>query len=357
MENVRLKQDIITDTVRNWIFSGKYQPGDKLPADTQLAVMFGVNKCTIAAGLNKLVDENVLERAPKRGTIVRKKNDLFQTNAVPLIFNAVGEVYYDFSRYVDSRLKKKNLFPMLIDHNLASHISDIESFLTRIVSGSKPFGYLIVGTRDIPYEMLKNDPVRFQNLVFLLWYENPQKLPGMKFVGSDYEYLAQQAMEYFRERGVERLLYPALYEPKFEGDITSCQVKILRHFKEMADQYGIVVDDGLFWRSHAGAKISDILPQYLENSSLKTGFFAWTDAVYELFVKDTVAAMGKDLFKDYVCLGNFNTAYAKKYHIDSFDPCVDEVAKIAVDMLTGDCVEQEKLIRPKLVYHSRKKEK
>ena len=91
----------------------------------------------------------------------------------------------------------------------------------------------------------------------------------------------------------------------------------------------------------------------LTNSSLSTGFFAWGDYVLACYVKGVVADMGRDLCRDYVCLGNFNTQYAEKLQIDSFDARVNEVAKTAVDMLTGRNLEHEVLIKPKLVFHSK----
>ena len=63
MISYRLKQDIVADTVREWIMEGKYRPGDQLPTDSDLSEMFQMNRRTIGIGLNQLVSENILERA------------------------------------------------------------------------------------------------------------------------------------------------------------------------------------------------------------------------------------------------------------------------------------------------------
>ena len=80
MDVTRLKQDIIAETVRNWILQGKYAPGEKLPTDSELATQFNVNRCTVAAGLNQLTVENLLDRAPKRGSVVKRQNHILHTN-------------------------------------------------------------------------------------------------------------------------------------------------------------------------------------------------------------------------------------------------------------------------------------
>ena len=89
MEAPFLKQDIVTETVRGWIIDGKYLPGQKLPTDAELSAIFQVNKCTIAAGLNRLVEENLLDRAPRRGSIVKNRNALPTTNGVALVAIAI----------------------------------------------------------------------------------------------------------------------------------------------------------------------------------------------------------------------------------------------------------------------------
>ena len=85
MSETNLKHDQVTETVREWLASGKYHCGDKLPADTILASMLKVNPRTLANGLAPLVRDGLLERAPRRGTIVKNTNALPLSNAVALI--------------------------------------------------------------------------------------------------------------------------------------------------------------------------------------------------------------------------------------------------------------------------------
>ena len=74
MNNLKFKHDIIADMVRKWLQEGRYMQGDQLPPDTELSEQFKVNKHTVAQGLNQLVSEGLLTRAPMRGTIVKKRS-------------------------------------------------------------------------------------------------------------------------------------------------------------------------------------------------------------------------------------------------------------------------------------------
>ncbi len=64
------KDVVIADFFREQIMAGKLRKGDKLLSDEKIARKYKLNKRTVASGLNSLVEEGLLARAPRRGTIV-----------------------------------------------------------------------------------------------------------------------------------------------------------------------------------------------------------------------------------------------------------------------------------------------
>ena len=64
------KDVFIADFFREQIIAGKLRKGDKLLSDEKIARKYKLNKRTVASGLNSLVEEGLLARAPRRGTIV-----------------------------------------------------------------------------------------------------------------------------------------------------------------------------------------------------------------------------------------------------------------------------------------------
>lgn len=365
MNTTRLKQNVVTETVREWILQGKYSPGDRLPTDVELAQQLLVNKGTIAAGLNRLVEENLLERAPKRGSIVKMLSNAPKTNAVGLMTLDSGAFYCDFFREINRYLHEKDLFPIFMDGKFfgtdSEHITDvireeITQFLRQVVKKSQPYGYLILGDNFVPYEELKKAPYCLSNIVFMLRYHHYEEFSHCHYVLIDYEDLGRQVVEYYANHNIKRLIFAAMREKNYRGAHSSMQVQILKGILKYAPEAGLEFDEGLFWRLHSGAPVSALLPPVLESSDIPTGIFGWLDSTLTSRIFPVIKAMGRDPVKDYLMLGNFDT-HAMEYGFDTFDLRVTELAKIGVDMLTGEIKERKILLPPKLIEYTKKNKK
>jgi GntR family transcriptional regulator, N-acetylglucosamine utilization regulator len=60
----------IRETLRQQIKDGQLKPGQKLPAEDELAAQFGVSRMTVRQGITDLIDEGVLYRRRGVGTFV-----------------------------------------------------------------------------------------------------------------------------------------------------------------------------------------------------------------------------------------------------------------------------------------------
>ena len=78
----------VRETLREQINSGQLAPGQKLPAEEELAAQFGVSRMTVRQGISDLTDEGLLYRRRGAGTFVtqfhverdhNKLTDFFQT--------------------------------------------------------------------------------------------------------------------------------------------------------------------------------------------------------------------------------------------------------------------------------------
>ncbi|MBL8629302.1 MAG: GntR family transcriptional regulator [Rhodospirillaceae bacterium] len=56
--------------LRGWIFDGTYQPGEKLPPESDLCEEFGVSRITSRKAIDLLVQENLIVRVQGKGTYV-----------------------------------------------------------------------------------------------------------------------------------------------------------------------------------------------------------------------------------------------------------------------------------------------
>ncbi|MDF8366952.1 GntR family transcriptional regulator [Weissella paramesenteroides] len=63
----------IHDEIREAIDAGRWVPGDRIPAERELAEQFGVSRMTLRQAIMLLVDEGVLERRVGSGTFVSEQ--------------------------------------------------------------------------------------------------------------------------------------------------------------------------------------------------------------------------------------------------------------------------------------------
>lgn len=63
----------IHDTIKHLIEEGKWQVGDRLPSERELAIQFGVSRMTLRQAIQSLADEGILERKVGSGTYVARQ--------------------------------------------------------------------------------------------------------------------------------------------------------------------------------------------------------------------------------------------------------------------------------------------
>ena len=67
------KHQVLKEWLRRMIISGRYQPGDKLPSDNELAREHGISNATIRAAIASLVHEGLVYRIQGKGSYVAEK--------------------------------------------------------------------------------------------------------------------------------------------------------------------------------------------------------------------------------------------------------------------------------------------
>lgn len=62
----------LADQLEELIFTGVFQAGDQVPSTTQVSRELHVNPATVMKGMNRLVDDGLLEKRRGRGMFVTK---------------------------------------------------------------------------------------------------------------------------------------------------------------------------------------------------------------------------------------------------------------------------------------------
>ena len=85
----------IHNQLRSNIEEGKWQVGQKIPAERELATEFGVSRMTLRQAIQTLVDEGVLERRVGSGTFVANRKVQEKMSGVTSfteLMQAIGKV-------------------------------------------------------------------------------------------------------------------------------------------------------------------------------------------------------------------------------------------------------------------------
>ncbi|MFF5206349.1 GntR family transcriptional regulator [Streptosporangium sp. NPDC000396] len=67
---------LVASELRRTIYSGALAPGDQLPTEAELMLAHQVSRNTVRLALGELVNEGLITRTPRRGTVVRERRPL-----------------------------------------------------------------------------------------------------------------------------------------------------------------------------------------------------------------------------------------------------------------------------------------
>ncbi|WP_030904218.1 GntR family transcriptional regulator [Streptosporangium amethystogenes] len=67
---------LVASDLRRTIYSGALGPGDQLPTEAELMLVHQVSRNTVRLALGELVNEGLVTRTPRRGTVVRERRPL-----------------------------------------------------------------------------------------------------------------------------------------------------------------------------------------------------------------------------------------------------------------------------------------
>lgn len=120
-----LYQQVASD-LRRAIYSGDLGPGAQLPTEAHLQDQYGVSRNTVRLALGELVNEGLVTRAPRRGTIVRDRRPLLMYPQRELAAQPRGEVREAFAYAVSQEGREPS---QTIEVQIVSPVEEIASRL------------------------------------------------------------------------------------------------------------------------------------------------------------------------------------------------------------------------------------
>ncbi len=340
------KNVIIADAIRQQIASGALPVGERLLSDDDFARKYKVNKRTVAAGLNALVKEGLLERIPRQGTFVAERGPERgkTSNAVGMIMLSKGDVYSNISRHITREFTSLNLYPILINNQVYLDNASVKSFMMSIVGDMRPYGFLIDGSLNFPFEFLKQNLDKFNNIVFVNTYHHQERIGNAKYVLVDLKQAGRLAAEHFIRQGRRNPVCLAMPEKDYQGPWSSMQAQIFEGFAETCREHGLRLNEAVFRELLRGAPLAETLAGLLAGPDRPDAIFSYNDA----FVRYSLLPLLKDA-PDIELTGFYNTHHAEECGFSSICIHEEEIAKNAIELLTGKTMEKEVLIQPELI--------
>lgn len=86
---------VVYEAIRDWIFSGKYEPGDLLPPEPELIRQFAVSRTTVRKAIDMLAHDSLIVARQGIGTIVLDYHTTQSLNTVTSFTTTLREKGFD----------------------------------------------------------------------------------------------------------------------------------------------------------------------------------------------------------------------------------------------------------------------
>ncbi|HVN97266.1 MAG TPA: GntR family transcriptional regulator [Syntrophorhabdaceae bacterium] len=116
----------IKQTIKDWIISGEFQPGERIPSENVLAERFKVSRPTLRQAISQLVQEGLLQSKRGYGNIVSPAGDSKNSLTLESI-GYVAEIFRQVQRSTTKSLKITRILPpRIVKESLGMNSSDEE---------------------------------------------------------------------------------------------------------------------------------------------------------------------------------------------------------------------------------------
>lgn len=75
----------ISEQIRAWLVSGRYQPGDRLPSEAQLIEQFAVSRITVRRALSNLIQQGLVQSQHGKGVFVTQRHRAIYSLSSPFV--------------------------------------------------------------------------------------------------------------------------------------------------------------------------------------------------------------------------------------------------------------------------------
>ncbi|EGK07429.1 GntR family transcriptional regulator [Kroppenstedtia eburnea] len=143
MGTTRPKYQQLKNEIEKWIRSGKFQPGEKIPSELELAEQFGFSRQTVRLAISELVHEKWLYKVQGKGTFLTdtlpiKEGLDPQSHLIGVITTYISDyIFPSIIRGIESHLSPEGYSILLLntDNDLEKEAAALKTVMDKQVDG------------------------------------------------------------------------------------------------------------------------------------------------------------------------------------------------------------------------------
>jgi DNA-binding FadR family transcriptional regulator len=131
MLDKRKKNTEFFNQVRNYLLEKGYKPGDRVEAEISLAKRFFVSRYKIRTALSTLTELGILERTPRRGTIVKSFDADSLSEQIKFQFNLA---LFNIAEFKEARCVVEHaIMPLVVRRITPQQIAELEDTIQQMI--------------------------------------------------------------------------------------------------------------------------------------------------------------------------------------------------------------------------------
>ena len=312
--------------MRRNIMDGTLRADDQLPTSGSIASLLRINRITVDRAIQKLVDDNLVERIQGKGTFVRMTTPKINSREiVGVIARTHGHIWDDFIRVLVRGLARHDLYCMMTDFSLVQgDIPPTQELLRKLkkVIDSEPAHLVIDGVSRFPFELLNTFKGQ---LIFIHCFECDVDFEA-NYLLSDSQEGGRLVGDHLLSLGHSKIAFivPKM-EPRHKMNLAIfAGLKGAFHEKSISEDniqlVGVEDEDKEFLR------------ELLKSSDRPTAVFSHSDH-RAMMVYEVASQLGLRIPEDLAVVGFYNTPWCHKVRPNLTSVCINE-KKIAQAVLS-----------------------
>ncbi len=127
-----MAQEDLFERLKGHLIAQGLKPGDKVEAETSLAERFGVSRHHIRQVLAVMVQAGILDRAPKRGTVIRDFDSASLSDHIRFQFEVAQ---FDVAEFKEARvLVERGILPLAVRRITPSGLAKVEETIEQMLA-------------------------------------------------------------------------------------------------------------------------------------------------------------------------------------------------------------------------------